>query len=74
VIPAGDAEHQICVGYLFGIHYNAFAFESIGPIASGFGNGALVDPGQCGQNYIVLVICHWIQIATVGVLAEMYLF
>jgi hypothetical protein len=69
VFPAGDAEHNVCVGYLFGIYYSTFTLEPVCSVTSCFGYGLLIDLADAGQDYIKLVIDCWISKSTVGVFA-----
>ena len=74
VFPAGDAENQVCVGYLFGIYYGTFTLESVGTISSGLGYGTLIDLFHCGQYDVILMILHRIQVCAVGIFAGVYFF
>jgi hypothetical protein len=75
VFPTGDSEHQICVGYFFGIYdLTGFAFDAVRTIPACLCYGQLIDFCQGRQDYVVLVICARILIGTVGIFAEVYLF
>jgi hypothetical protein len=58
MLPTGNTEYQVGIGNLFRVYNDAFTLESIGSIATSFGNGALIDLGKGWQNNIILMICY----------------
>ena len=62
------------VGYLFRIHYGSFALETFGAIPACFGNGALIDAIDSGQDYVILVIQRRVSITAIGVFTKVYFF
>jgi hypothetical protein len=71
MIPACDAENNICIGNLFWVNYFAsFTFDTVSTIAACFCYSALVNLVNAGQNHVILMICVSIAEPTVGVFAE----